>query len=92
MTFADWEGNAVGYSSTGYPKFGEAGMVRQQVQFPFKGNYTTDPTQADQLAPLGPKLPTDTWHHVEDMKTMQEIDSLLNRRFSHRGGVSLSGE
>ncbi len=88
ITFRTSEGVAVRYSPIGYPDFQGAGLVRQQVQFPFLGNYTTDFTTADQLAPLGPKLPQNTWHHVEDLTTMQEIDWQLHDLFHHRGGVS----
>lgn len=91
MTFRTADGVAVRYSATGYPDFAGAGVVRQQVQFPFRGNYTTDFTAANRLAPLGPKLPTSTWHHVEDLQTMQEIDRMIHSQFYHRGGVSISG-
>lgn len=89
ITYTDWEGNAVRYSSAGYPDYKAAGMVRQEVQFPYRGNYTTDFTTADGLGSLGPRLPENTWHHVEDLTTMQEMNSMLHNRFSHRGGVSI---
>ena len=89
MTFVTNESVSVKYSATGYPNFSGAGLVRQQVKFPFKGNYTTDFTQANKLAPLGPKLPTSTWHHVEDLNTMQEIDRVTHSQFYHSGGVSI---
>lgn len=66
-------------------------MVRQEVQFPYKGNYTTDFKMADSKGLLGPRLPENTWHHVEDLVTMQEINRVLQNRFSHKGGVSIKG-
>jgi len=91
FTYADWEGNAVRYSNLGYPDFSAAGLVRQEVQFIYKGNYTTDFANADALAPLGSRLPASTWHHVEDLARMQEINRRLHMRFTHTGGVSLLG-
>ena len=89
ITFRTAEGVSVRYSATGYPDFAGAGVVRQQVQFPYRGNYTSDLTTANRLAPLGPKLLTDTWHHVEDLQTMQEINTRLHAKFSHTGGTSI---
>jgi hypothetical protein len=88
VTYTDADGNSVRYSPEGNPDFAEAGLVRQSVEIRQKGNYTTDPADADAAAPLGPKLPENTWHHHENLTTMQEIDRVIHNRFSHRGGVS----
>jgi len=87
-TYTDWDGNTVTYVN-GYPNFEAAGLVRQKVDIEVKGNYTTDFTLADAEAPLGPKLDTSTWHHHENVTTMQEVDRKVHRRFTHKGGVSL---
>ena len=75
--------------TNGYPDFEGAGLVRQKVDIAQKGNHTTDFTDADAAAPFGRKLDTSTWHHHENMTTMQEIDRMIHRRFKHRGGVSV---
>ena len=30
-----------------------------------------------------------TWYHHSDGKTLQEVDSAIYRRFTHRGGISI---
>ncbi|WP_221620726.1 HNH endonuclease [Tannerella forsythia] len=35
-----------------------------------------------------PKIDGTTWHHHEDGMTMQEVNSDIHDRFTHRGGVS----
>jgi hypothetical protein len=87
-TYTDWESNSVTYTN-GYPDFSP--YARQQVQFPngYTGNRALDSTLADQMAPLGQKLADSQWHHVEDLKTMQEIPGVIHQRFNHQGGVSL---
>jgi RHS repeat-associated protein len=86
--YRDAHGNTVRYPN-GYPDFEGAGVVRQKVDISQKPNRTTDFTDADAAAPLGPKLDTNTWHHHENTTTMQEIDRMIHRRFTHRGGVSV---
>jgi hypothetical protein len=86
--YRDAHGNTVRYPN-GYPDFEGAGLVRQKVDISQKPNRTTDFTDADAAAPLGPKLDTNTWHHHENTTTMQEIDRMIHRRFTHRGGVSV---
>ena len=77
----------------GYPDFEGGGYIRQNVDIQdLKGNHGTNPGgdfgKADAAAPKGPKLSTNTWHHHENGKTMQEIDKKIHNRFKHRGGVS----
>lgn len=86
--YEDTAGNVVRYPG-GYPDFESAGLVRQSVDIKVRGNHTTDFTDADAAAHLGPKLDTNTWHHHENVTTMQEIDRKVHRRFTHRGGVSI---
>jgi RHS repeat-associated protein len=89
MKFTAANGVSVKYSPTGYADFKSAGLVRQEVTFPYKGNYTTDFATADRLAPLGPRLGTNTWHHVEDLRTMQELNAAIHKGFYHSGGLSI---
>ena len=34
------------------------------------------------------KLRSNTWHHHEDLKTLQEVNKSIHAEFTHRGGVS----
>ena len=78
-------------TSAAFAEAGEASVTDPTLalHFPHKGNWTTDFDLADSLAPLGPKGPNSTWHHVKDLQTMQEIDKVLHKRFLHSGGVSI---
>ncbi|MBO0950802.1 HNH endonuclease [Fibrella forsythiae] len=63
--------------------------MRQEVKIPdMKGNHTTDYTDADKLAPQGPRLDGNTWHHHQDMERMQEVPTDIHKDFTHKGGVS----
>ncbi|WP_052720390.1 HNH endonuclease [Porphyromonas gulae] len=86
--YTDWEGNVVDYVN-GYPVFKEP-HLRQSVNIgKQKGNHTTDYTNAIRKSELDPpKIDGTTWHHHEDGMTMQEVNSDIYDRFTHRGGVS----
>ena len=73
----------------GYPIFKEP-HLRQSVNIgKQKGNHTTDYTNAIGGSKLDPpKIDGTTWHHHEDGMTMQEFNSDIHDRFTHRGGVS----
>ncbi|MFB9246325.1 HNH endonuclease [Massilia antarctica] len=73
----------------GYPDYKGGGYVRQSVEINMVPNHTTDFVNADKNAPLGPKLPENTWHHKEDVRTMEEINKIIHARFTHKGGVSI---
>ena len=73
----------------GFPDFKAGGYVRQEVNIGSIGDYSRDFAKADKLAPLGSKLPTSTWHHYQDAKTMQEVDYVIHKQFTHRGGMSI---
>ncbi|PLR78368.1 hypothetical protein CU633_06050 [Bacillus sp. V3-13] len=90
-TYIDWEipPNRVSYPG-GFPDFKSAGMVIQEVKIGKFEKYDTDFALADELAPNGPKSDKNTWHHHEDLTTMQEINKELHRRFRHKGGMSLA--
>ncbi|MBL8855713.1 MAG: HNH endonuclease, partial [Planctomycetaceae bacterium] len=85
--YKDADGNIVRYPD-GYPDFEGAGLVRQSTVIVQVPNRTTDFTDADASAPLGPRLPTNTWHHHQNMTTMQEFDSIIHWCFTHEGGYS----
>ncbi|MED3725803.1 pre-toxin TG domain-containing protein [Priestia filamentosa] len=90
-TYIDWEipPNRVSYPG-GFPDFKSAGLVRQQVPIGEFKKYDVDFAKADELAPNGPKLDENTWHHHQDLTTMQEINKEMHRRFRHMGGMSLA--
>jgi hypothetical protein len=82
--FTDWLHNSVEYEGD-EPNFDK--YTRQQVDIPnMAGDCIKDFDKADELAPLGPRLPTNTWHHKQNMKTMQEVDRNVHKRFTHYGG------
>ncbi|HEX8659806.1 MAG TPA: HNH endonuclease [Hymenobacter sp.] len=81
--FTDWEHNSVVYERD-EPNFDQ--YARQQVDIDgMTGDCTTDFTKADNGAPLGPKKRTNTWHHKQNMRTMQEVPRDLHERFTHYG-------
>jgi hypothetical protein len=73
----------------GFPDFEGAGLVRQSVNIKTVPDRYLDFIAADVAAPLGARLPTNTWHHHENLTTMQEIDWVIHDQFRHQGGVSL---
>jgi hypothetical protein len=72
----------------GYPDFKGAGLVKQEVDIGAFSSYPTDFSRANEFAPNGPKLPINTWHHLEDGKTLQEVDSIIHDEFRHIGGMA----
>ncbi len=88
--YKDWEGNVVRYPD-GHPDF--TPFERQQVDVPdLKGNHGKNPGgdfgKADALAPQGKAdYAKNTWHHHENMNTMQEVPKKIHNRFTHSGGV-----
>ncbi len=90
-TYIDWEvpPNKVSYPG-GFPDFKSSGLVRQEVSIGEFNRYDIDFTKADELAPNGPKLDENTWHHHQDLTTMQEVNKEVHRRFRHRGGMSIA--
>ncbi|KAA0777523.1 HNH endonuclease [Bacillus cereus] len=90
-TYIDWYilPNRVSYPG-GFPDFKSAGLVRQEVPIGEFNRYDIDFAKADELAPNGPKLDENTWHHHQDLTTMQEVSKEMHRRFRHMGGMSLA--
>lgn len=85
--FTDWEHNSVVYEGE-EPNYGK--FVIQEVDIEdMQGDCTTDFDKADEKAPNGPKSDENTWHHKQNMKTMQEVDCDIHRRFTHYGGRSM---
>lgn len=85
--FTDWEHNSVEYEGDepNYDKY-----ARQQVDIEgMTGDCTTDFTKADNSAPLGRKKRGNTWHHKQNMRTMQEVPRDIHERFTHYGARHL---
>jgi hypothetical protein len=63
---------------------------RQRADIPnMQGNCTTDYTAARQRAPLGRELDTSTWHHHQNLVTMQEVPDDVHARFTHYGARAI---
>ncbi|MBO4107922.1 HNH endonuclease [Streptococcus suis] len=86
--YTDWEGNIIKYTD-GFPDFKGAGYVNQEVLLEegFESR-TRDFAKADKLAEY-PKSLDATWHHHQDGKTLQEIETRIHARFTHKGGFAL---
>lgn len=81
--FTDWEHNSVEYEGD-EPNFDR--YARQQVDIEdMQGDCDTDFTKANANAPLGTIQNNNTWHHKQNMRTMQEVDFIIHRRFTHYG-------
>ena len=89
MTYNDWEGNSVSYPG-GYPDFKAAGLVIQEVDIgAFKGSFINRGSDVRTAARLGYVRSYDSvWHHHQDQRTLQEVDSDIHQRFIHRGGIA----
>jgi hypothetical protein len=86
--YTDWEHNSVVYVG-GFPVF-EPPHKRQEVDIPnMQGNCTTDYTAARERAPLGRELDTSTWHHHQNLVTMQEVSEEIHARFTHFGARAI---
>lgn len=86
--YRDWNTNVIKYTD-GFPDFKNGGFVRQEVNI---GQFTTryeDFKKADQISI---KAADGTWHHYQDGKTLQEVESRIHSRFTHRGGFSIKKE
>ncbi|WP_270523364.1 HNH endonuclease [Streptococcus anginosus] len=83
--YTDWEGNTIKYTD-GFPDFknGIPPQVKKEVVLEngFEGRIKDFSKAGD--AGLG-----NTWHHHQDGKTLQAVDSAIHRRFTHRGGISI---
>jgi len=91
-TYTDRDGNSVTYRN-GYPDFEETGLVNKSVDIDeMQGDHYHDYKAANKEAGYGEGAfdhPDETtWHHHENLSTMQNMDSDIHNRFSHQGGVS----
>jgi len=88
--YTDQYGNAVTYEPD-EPNFDA--YARQAVKIDdMQGDCTSDFDKADEKAAqgkVGPKEDTNTWHHKNDLQTMQEVPSKIHSRFTHYGARSI---
>jgi len=79
----------------GNPDFSPYAVQSVEVD-DLRGNYSTGPSgdfgKADAAAiakgGTGANYADNTWHHHENMTTMQEVPKELNHEFTHRGGAA----
>ncbi|UYZ64660.1 HNH endonuclease [Hymenobacter weizhouensis] len=85
--YTDWECNSVIYEGH-FPDF--TSYERQQIDIPnMVGDCDADFRAANKLAPLGRNLEDNTWHHHQNLTTMQEVPRDLHARFTHYGARSI---
>ncbi|EOL45081.1 HNH endonuclease [Enterococcus caccae] len=84
--YKDWDGNVIKYTD-GYPDFKEAGFVRNEVTL--EDGFTTRSKDFREADKISPKKPDGTWHYHQDGKTLQDVPTLVRRRFTHKGGFAL---
>ncbi len=85
--YTDWLFNSVVYQGK-FPNF--IPHQRQQVDIPnMQGNHTTDYIAANRAAPKGKLLKHNTWHHNQNLRTMQEVPEDIHARFTHFGACSI---
>lgn len=90
-TYHDKEGHSVSYPD-GYPDFKSAGLVEREVELNEFRGHDSDKGRANTAAKrkygVGHRSGY-TWHHNQDMHTMQEVETSIHKKFTHEGGVSL---
>ncbi len=85
--YTDWLGNVVLYEGD-EPNFDPHALQQVDIE-DMQGNCTTDFVKANAKAPLGPKQTGNTWHHKQNLKTMQEVPYGVHKRFTHYGARSI---
>jgi len=86
--YTDWEYNSVVYVG-GFPVFASPHKRQEEDISNMQGDCTNDFDIADELALSGPRLAGNTWHHHENLVTMQEVDRKIHDRFTHYGARSI---
>lgn len=77
--------NGVKYNSKGFPDFSP--HAKDTVKINMKGNRTTDFKEANRKAGYDKTPEGYTWHHHEDMTTMQLVPKNIHNTTPHSGGV-----
>ena len=85
--YTDWEGNTVTYEPD-EPNFDKYALQEVDIE-DMQGDCSSDFVKANAKAPLGPKKATSTWHHKNNLQTMQEVPRKIHDRFTHFGARSI---
>ena len=89
MTYTDWEGNSVVYTGD-VADFGPHSRIEVEID-DMVGDHYHDYKAANKEANYGDGAydhpDNTTWHH-KDTTTMQNADSVIHTRFTHKGGAS----
>ncbi|MGM9968242.1 MAG: HNH endonuclease [Rummeliibacillus sp.] len=87
-TYIDWDipPNHVSYPG-GFPDFKSAGLVKQEIELDRFEGRNKDFAEANKRTTISDDS---TWHHHQNGTTLQEVNTLLHSRFTHKGGISLS--
>ena len=85
--YTDWEGNSVTYEPD-EPNFDVYAIQEIDIE-DMQGDCSSDFVKANANAPLGPKKDTSTWHHKNNLQTMQEVPRKIHDRFTHFGARSI---
>jgi hypothetical protein len=85
--YTDWEGNSVTYEPD-EPNFDLYALQQVDIE-DMQGDCSSDFVKANAGAPLGPKKDTSTWHHKNNLQTMQEVPRKIHDRFTHFGARSI---
>jgi hypothetical protein len=85
--YTNWHHDSVVYEGD-EPNFSPYSRQETDIEN-MQGDCSTDFTKANQKAPLGRKLPENTWHHKQNMRTMQEVPFEIHECFTHYGARHL---
>ena len=85
-TYTSAEGVSVRYPN-GYPDFKGARQVTQEVDIGEFVSYRIDFSKAKSLG-VFVDFNEYTLHHSEDGHTLQVVNKLLHKKFTHRGGMA----
>ncbi|MGD6793095.1 T7SS effector LXG polymorphic toxin [Metabacillus indicus] len=87
-TYIDWEvpPNRISYPN-GFPDFKSAGLVKQEIELEKFESRPKDFAEANRRTTIDDDS---TWHHHQNGKTLQEVNTLIHARFTHKGGISIS--
>jgi len=81
--------NGVQFNSSGFPDFSPYSVA--DVKIKLTGDYVDDFAAANEAAGINGKKPPRgyTWHHHQDMTTMQLVPADLHATVRHTGGMAL---
>jgi hypothetical protein len=81
------QGISVTYKN-GFPDFKGSGHVVQEANIGGFTDYYRDFKNADMITGGRMDPINNVWHHLEDGRTLQEVNKQIHMQFTHRGGMS----